>query len=127
MSSQRSRRDFLKLSACGVAVAGATDLATFTGSAAPAPKSDEIGVRITGGELRYQSQPGLKWKSGGGAKGNVIEVNPAKRYQEMLGFGAAFTDSACYTFNRLDASARDALFHELFHPAEKGLNVCRTC
>lgn len=45
----------------------------------------------------------------------------------MLGFGAAFTDAACYTFNRLEPAAREGLFHELFHPSEMGLNVCRTC
>ena len=32
----------------------------------------------------------------------------------MLGFGAAFTDAACYMFNQLPAPARDELFHELF-------------
>lgn len=127
MSSLHNRRDFLKLSACGVAAAGTVEFATLTGAAAPAPKSEEISVHVTGGELRYQSQPGLKWKSAGASKGAVIEVNPAKKYQEMLGFGAAFTDSACYTFNRLDASVRETLFHELFHPSEIGLNVCRTC
>ncbi len=45
----------------------------------------------------------------------------------MLGFGAAFTDAACYTFNQLSPPARETLFHELFHPSEMGLNVCRTC
>ena len=28
-------------------------------------------------------------------------LDPGKKFQEMLGFGAAFTDAACYTFNRL--------------------------
>ena len=127
MSNPKSRRDFLKLSACGVAVASMAELAPLTRADAPAPQSDEITVRVTAGELRYQPQPALKWKSAGAANGTVIEVNPEKKYQEMLGFGAAFTDAACYTFNRLDASAREALFHQLFHPAEMGLNVCRTC
>ena len=54
-------------------------------------------------------------------------MNPANKYQAILGFGAAFTDAACYTFNRLDASVREQLFHEIFHPSEMGLNVCRTC
>jgi glucosylceramidase len=56
-----------------------------------------------------------------------LVLDPAKRFQDVLGFGAAFTDAACYTFNRLDAPAREKLFHELFHPSEMGLNVCRTC
>ena len=127
MSNLSNRRDFIKLSALGVVAASATELATsLPSSATPAPQSGEISVHVTGGALRYQPQLSLKWKAAKGG-GNVIEVNPAKKYQEMLGFGAAFTDGACYTFNRLDASARDVLFHDLFHPSEMGLNVCRTC
>ncbi len=82
---------------------------------------------MTGGKLRYQSQPSIAWKNGGKTGANVIELDLGKKYQEMLGFGAAFTDAACYTFNSLDPAARGTLFHELFHPAEMGLNVCRTC
>jgi len=127
VSSLRSRRDFIKLSALGVVAAGATELeTTLPSSATAAPQSDEISVRVTGGALRYQSQPSLKWKNAK-VSGNVIDVNPAKKYQEILGFGAAFTDAACYTFNRLDPSARDVLFRDLFHPSEMALNVCRTC
>jgi len=81
---------------------------------------------VTSGQLRYHAEPSVAWKTGT-ARGNVIELDPGKKYQDILGFGAAFTDAACYTFNRLEASAREALFHELFHPAEMGLNVCRTC
>jgi glucosylceramidase len=54
-------------------------------------------------------------------------LDPNTKFQEMLGFGAAFTDASCYTFNQLPAAARDELFHQLFHPSEMGLNVCRTC
>ena len=56
-----------------------------------------------------------------------MTLDPGKRFQDVLGLGAAFTDAACYTFNRLEAAARESLFHELFHPAEMGLNLCRTC
>jgi glucosylceramidase len=125
VSSEKTRRDFLKLSACGVVAASVVDVAAGS-SAAPEPQAGEITVRMTGGSKRYEAQPSLAWKSGA-AGPNVIELNPAKKFQEMLGFGAAFTDAACYTFNRLDAPAREQLFHELFHPGEMGLNVCRTC
>ncbi|HEV2396798.1 MAG TPA: glycoside hydrolase family 30 beta sandwich domain-containing protein [Candidatus Sulfotelmatobacter sp.] len=92
----------------------------------PAPKSGEIDVYVTGGSQRYQAQPAIPWNNAG-AGDNTIEVNPNKKFQEMLGFGAAFTDSACYTFNRLDAPVREKLFHELFDPSEMNLSVCRTC
>ena len=61
------------------------------------------------------------------ASQNALVLDPSKKFQEMLGFGAAFTDAACYTFNRLSPDARETLFHDLFHPSEMGLNVCRTC
>ncbi|HVI08525.1 MAG TPA: glycoside hydrolase family 30 beta sandwich domain-containing protein [Candidatus Binatia bacterium] len=54
-------------------------------------------------------------------------MNPATKFQEILGFGGALTDAACYTFNRLSAAARERLFHELFHPSEMGLSVARIC
>ncbi len=126
MSSEKTRRDFLKLSACGVMASTVEVAAALPGSPAPEPQPGEITVRVTGGNKRYEAQPLLAWKSGAGT-GNVIELNPAKKFQEMLGYGAAFTDAACYTFNRLDAPVREELFHELFHPSEMGLNVCRTC
>ena len=47
-------------------------------------------------------------------------LNPATKYQEILGFGGAFTDATCYTFNQLAAPAREQLFHEMFHPSEMG-------
>ncbi len=128
MSREQSRRDFLKLSACGVVSTATVELAgALPASATAGPGSSEIKVYVTGDKLRYHAEPSLAWKSAGSSGENVIELNPSRKFQEMLGFGAAFTDAACYTFNRLDASARDALFHQLFHPSEMGLNVCRTC
>jgi glucosylceramidase len=125
VSSDKTRREFLQLSACGIAAASTTGLAKSLPVNAT-PPSGEITVRVTGGELRYQAQPSVAWKTGAAAD-NVIELNPGNKYQEMLGFGAAFTDAACYTFNRLESPVREKLFHELFHPSEMGLNVCRTC
>jgi glucosylceramidase len=47
--------------------------------------------------------------------GVVIEVDPATRYQEMAGFGAAITDaSALLIQKRLDPARRAALMQELF-------------
>lgn len=125
MSSETNRREFLKSTTVALMAVSASGLGQGS-SAGAAPRSGEIARRLTSGELRYQAQPSLAWRNGH-AEGNVIELNPDKTYQEMLGFGAAFTDAACYTFNRLDPSVREALFHELFHPSEMALNVCRTC
>lgn len=128
MFSEQTRRTFLKVSALGVTAAAATnELASAFPTTEPAPGPGEISVRVTGGNLRYAAAPSLTWRTSEKTAENAILLDPSTKFQEMLGFGAAFTDAACYTFNRLPAAARDQLFHELFHPSEMGLNVCRTC
>lgn len=125
MSIEQTRREFLKASVYGVAAVSTGELAKAV-PVSTAPQAGEIAVYVTAGDRRYHREPSLAWKTGK-ADENVIELDLNKKYQEMLGFGAAFTDAACFTFNRLDPSAREKLFHELFHPSEMGLNVCRTC
>ena len=40
-----------------------------------------------------------------------LDIDQAEVSHKMLGFGASFTDSACYLFHRLPAEKRKALFH----------------
>ena len=130
MFDSRSRRDFLKIAASGVAGAAATEMLSGSGvqAAAPQPPQGEIRVRVTDKNRRYATGPSLGWKSASGsANGDAITLDPDKQYQPVLGFGAAFTDAACYTFNQLPATARDQLFHELFAPSEMDLSVGRIC
>lgn len=123
MSNEQTRRTFLKLSAVGFA---ASTTPRFS-AAIPAPESSLITVRETSGDLRYSTAPELFWQTREPTGNDVVTLNPSQKFQDILGFGAAFTDAACCTFNRLDAPARESLFHELFHPSEMALNVCRTC
>ena len=123
MSNEQTRRTFLKLSAAGLTATATADLASaLAPSSASAPQGD-IAVRVTGGKLRYTSAESLTWRTAAKSAENAILLDPSKKFQEMLGFGAAFTDAACYTFNQLSAPAREELFHELFHPSEMGLSV----
>jgi glucosylceramidase len=122
-----TRRDVLKLGAVRAAL-GQTVLASkkSKGSKANAP-SGSIDVRLTAGGKRFSQEPALQWGPASGGTDGAIVLDPSKTYQEILGFGAAFTDAACYMINQLDPAIREHLFHELFDPAEMGLNVCRTC
>jgi glucosylceramidase len=54
-------------------------------------------------------------------------LDPARAYQDILGFGASLTDAACYLLNRLEPSARREFLRELFDPAGFGFNACRIC
>ncbi|HTS37724.1 MAG TPA: glycoside hydrolase family 30 beta sandwich domain-containing protein [Candidatus Solibacter sp.] len=127
MSNESSRRTFLKLSAMGLTAAATGSTTSAFVTAAPSPAEGSINVRVTSGKLHYESAPALTWRNGSATGENKIVIDAGQKFQPMLGFGAAFTDAACYTFNRLQQPDREKLFRELFHPSEMGLSVCRTC
>jgi glucosylceramidase len=116
-----TRRDLIKMGSGAVALSQAR---AFASAAVP---STDIDVRITAGNKRFSKETALRWVSATGSAANAVVLDPTVTYQEILGFGAVFTDAACYMLNQLDAGVRERLFHELFHPSEMGLNVCRTC
>ena len=98
------------------------------GAPDPSPPSGRIRTWVTNGEKRYSLGPDVLWSSvQGSTQAETIELHPKRRYQQILGFGAAFTDASCYMFSQLEPDARQALLHELFHPSSMNLSVCRTC
>jgi glucosylceramidase len=129
MCANHTRRDFLMRSAAGLTAAAISEpLPAWASSAQASPASTEISVRITDDKRRFEPAQNLAWRPVSGSSGSdVIAVSPDKKFQEILGFGAAFTDASCYVFNQLPPEARQKLFHRLFHPSELGLSVCRTC
>ncbi len=122
----KSRRDFMKLSALGLA-ANSVGLAQFSPEPLFAAPSSKISVWITNETSRYASGSPLIWNPAGKSAGDVISIHPETKFQEVLGFGAALTDSACYTLNGLAPASREKLMHELFDRSAMNFNVCRTC
>ncbi|SPF48069.1 Glucan endo-1,6-beta-glucosidase [Candidatus Sulfopaludibacter sp. SbA4] len=125
----------MKLTAASVAAmagSGATlaqtgaESAAQTGAQAAAP-AREIQVRLTSGTKRLAREAPLQWRPERGSSADSIVLDPARTYQEVLGFGASFTDAACYMLNRLAGPAREHLLKEIFHPSEMGFSVCRVC
>jgi glucosylceramidase len=153
MKEKTSRRDFLGISALGLAAIGplveearaATEAGRSTGQTGQADGAGsargKIAAWVTAGDDRFAAAPAGEWQpvppapmpgiweTAAPASSAVarIEIDPRRRFQEILGFGAAMTDASCYVFNQLTPAAREKLFHELFHPSEMGLSVCRTC
>ncbi len=123
----KSRRSFLKLSALGLTAAATAEVSFAISNFADSLQSSTANVRVTSGQMRYAEAPPLTWKTSNLAGANRILVDPARKFQQILGFGVAFTDAACYNVNKLSAPAREQLFHELFHPSQMALNVCRSC
>ena len=115
--SQHTRRDFVRLAAAGVGAFRAFNAAAVS----------PIEVRLTAGSKRFAAEPPLAWKPATGAPAGGIVLDADSTYQELLGFGAAFTDAACYLCNQLTPDARERLFRELFDRTEMGFSACRTC
>lgn len=62
----------------------------------------------------------------GGLENNLIIIYPDIKYQEILGFGGAFTEAAGYSLSKLSTSLQEKLIKDYF--SEQGLNytLCRT-
>jgi glucosylceramidase len=71
--------------------------------------------------------PALSWRPVSELAADAIVLNPGATRQEVLGFGAAFTDASCWMLSQLPDGQRAELMHELFAPDQMALNVCRTC
>lgn len=52
---------------------------------------------------------------------NVIEINRKNKFQQILGFGGAFTEAAAYTLEQISEENRAQVIESYFDP-EKGLN-----
>jgi glucosylceramidase len=50
----------------------------------------------------------------------IILVDDTVKYQEIMGFGGAFTESACYTLNKMSKENQDKLLNA-YYDKEKGL------
>jgi glucosylceramidase len=87
-----------------------------------------VTVHVTTGDQRYSPSGSLTWQSAGRARSqDTITIQGVRSRQPILGFGAAFTDAACYVLNQLPEAKREPLLHELFHPDQLALSVCRLC
>jgi len=124
MSEIQSRRDIVKK----LTAAGAVGLIKAqTAAAQAAGPSGAIEVRQTAGAKRLAPEAPLQWRSARGSTAESVVLDSAQKYQEVLGFGAALTDSACYVIDRLPAPTRDKLFREFFDRSEANFDVCRVC
>src|ERR1700758_3183922 len=120
-----SRRGFLK--AASFTVAGLAASHRIPAWAESIGATGPVQVWSTFRDRRYAWSEPLAWKRFTAVASDAIVLDPTSTQQEMLGFGAAFTDAACYMLNQLHRDERAALMHELFAPDEMAINVCRTC
>jgi glucosylceramidase len=116
--SGTTRRGFM---GAGVGLAA---LATIP---AAARRADVIRVQQTAGANRFVALPVLDWKPDGGEGADAITLDTTTTFQDVLGFGAAFTEASAWLIDRMAPGARAALMHELFSAEGLGINVTRCC
>jgi glucosylceramidase len=120
-----SRRGFL--GAASLTAAGWAILNRRAAWALSADPTGQVQVWSTFRDRRHVAAESVAWKAEAAVAADAIVLDPAATRQEMLGFGAAFTDAACSMLNQLAPGARATLMHELFAPDQMAMNVCRTC
>src|SRR4051794_31532715 len=77
-------------------------------------------------DQRLSRRSSLTWQTGAGAEGQRIVVDPTRRYQTMVGFGASMTDSSAHLLTRLPNRARRDTMRSLFSPTDGiGLSMLR--
>lgn len=118
-----SRRGFLK-AASATAAALAVSKRIPAWAAAPA---GPVKVWATYRDQRYAQAASLIWRPATEIAADAIVLDPATTRQEILGFGAALTDAACYVLSQIPEAQRTEVMHDLFAPGELALSVCRTC
>lgn len=119
-----TRREFLKLAATASAAAAGTVRLRAQSESVPG----RVRAWQTTKEQKFAplaSPP--EWKPWRGVSPLGVHLDPGTRYQEVLGFGGAFTDASCYLFNLMEAAPRKALLEELYGPKGLRMGVGRTC
>src|SRR5260370_4092593 len=119
---QPTGREILKFS-----VTGAVALSAYVNALLRADSPLSPRAWVTAKDRRFQQIGVSPWQTSAKNTTKVIGFEPSKRFQNILGFGAAFTDASCYLFNKMNAQDKQALLSDLFSPDGLGLSVARTC
>lgn len=121
----KTRREFLQGSVYAAATAAFVRVPSAWGEMAAA--SRPVKVWITSEEQKFSPAQDLTWSAASNMDGESVQIDPHTWYQEILGFGGAFTDASCFLFSQLNPSDRKALFDELFGPEGLRFSIGRTC
>lgn len=126
METLESRRKFLQFLGSGLLIPWTPASFHLTSKNLLLPNDGTIKLWSTYEQQRFEpSAAAIKWDSS--LSSTNIVIDPNTRYQDIVGFGAAFTDAACYTINRMPDSLRAGLLNEFFSAQEMNLSMCRTC
>ncbi len=82
-----------------------------------------VWLTTTDGQNTITPQSDVNFAPDSGTSDRTIDVNDGQQYQQMLGFGAAITDTSAYLIaNKMNATQRNAAMRALFD-ANNGIGV----
>ena len=91
----------------------------------PVP-TDGVSYYLTTSNRAYDLTPGtLDFGEGSNMSPSTVRLDPATRYQQMDGFGAAITGSTSYNLSLMPAEARAKFLEETFSPEHYGYSYVR--
>ena len=126
LMQKANRRDFMKFMASAGAVVAAEEAIPSYGESQPVPGA--VKAWRTTHDAKFQPVPSPpQWETGKEVSPLAIYLDPATQYQEILGFGGAFTDASCSLMHQMAPDARKAFLSDLYGPAGLRLSVGRTC
>src|SRR5262249_23765317 len=118
--SKQTRRNFLAMTTASAACLPMMKLKVKAFSAAALTPLEEqtpsgtVSVHLTAGDQRYSPSGSLTWQSAGRVPSpDTIILRGVGSKQPILGFGATFTDAACFVLNQLPEAERERLLHDL--------------
>ncbi len=113
----------------GAICCGLVLLLLFAGCSGKEGDKKEITARVlqtsrAGDKLTEKET--LTFSKGSDSKHPVVRINPGQRFQKILGFGGAFTESTAYVLNQLSDAKRDEVIQAYFSPDGAAYSLTRT-
>ena len=131
ISRQRTLSESLRrkcLSVLALGTAGVVGLAVSKAAAADTSGSIRWWVSSAAPVRQLAEQPALDWRVGPPANGESLEINPAVRFQTMLGLGSSLEPATCSNLCLMSAPDRERTVERLVSPtAGIGMNLMRIC
>lgn len=90
----------------------------------------EVEVWLSSEDGRYAlaSVPAIPLSEAEETRLDVIEIDPARAHQSILGMGASFEHATCHNLALLSEEAREEVIRRLVHPEDGiGMNLMRLC
>ena len=123
------KRTYFRLMAAGtvlacLAVCSETSLAA---EEPPTGRTVKVVLTVKGTSDRMAEKPAVTLAAGAVPAGATVEIDPAVKFQEIVGFGGAFTEASADALSKISPQHRAEVIQAYFDPV-KGLGyaICRT-